>query len=42
MGATIPVKSQLNVAAWKAELINYWDQQVLQLIEFGFPLVPGV
>ena len=38
MGARIPVKSQLNVAAWEAELTNYWDQQLLQLIEFGFPL----
>ena len=38
MGARTPVNSQLNVAAWKAELGNYWDQQLLQLIEFGFPL----
>ena len=35
IGVRIPVKSQLNVAAWKAELIHYWDQQ---LIEFGYPL----
>ena len=38
MGARIPVNSQLNVAAWKVELGNYWDQQLLQLIEFRFPL----
>ena len=38
MGVRIPVKSQLNLAAWKAELTTYLDQQLLQLIEFGFPL----
>ena len=38
MQARIPVKSQLNVSAWKAELTDYWDQQLLQLLEFGFPL----
>ena len=26
------------MAAWKVELGNYWDRQLLQLIEFGFPL----
>ena len=29
---------QLNVSVWKEELSNYWDQQLLQLLEFGFPL----
>ena len=38
MGVRIPVKSQLNVNVWKQELAQYWDQQVLHLIEFGFPL----
>ena len=38
MGSRIPVKSQLNMAAWKAELKEYQDQQLLQLIEFRFPL----
>ena len=36
MQARIPVPSQLNVSAWKNLLTNYWDQQLLQLIEFGF------
>ena len=36
--ARIPVSSQLNVIVWKNALNNYWDQQLLQLIEFGFPL----
>ena len=38
MKARIPVSSQLNVNVWKNELKDYWDQQLLQLIEFGFPL----
>ena len=38
MQARIPVQSQLNVEAWKYHLQDYWDHQLLQLIEFGFPL----
>ena len=38
MGIRIPVKSQLNVNVWKEELVQYLDQQLLQLVEFGFPL----
>ena len=38
MEARLPVKSQLNVCEWKSRLTNYWDQQLLQLLEFGFPL----
>ena len=38
MEARLPVKSQLNVSEWKSRLTQYWDQQLLQLIEFGFPL----
>ena len=37
MEARLPVNSQLNVEAWNINLSNYWDQ-LLQLIEFGFPL----
>ena len=33
-----PVKSQLKVDTWKMYLKSYWDKQLLQLIEFGFPL----
>ena len=36
--ARLPVRSQLNVKAWKMNLTEYWDQQLLQLLEFGFPL----
>ena len=38
MAARIPVKSQLNIDKWKESLVGYWDQQLLQLIEYGFPL----
>ena len=38
MGARIPVDNQLNVEEWKRLLENYWDQQLLQFLEFGFPV----
>ena len=38
MKARIPIKSQLKVQAWKDNLAEYWDQQLCQLVEFGFPL----
>ena len=34
----IPVKSGLNIKAWRNYLQNYWDQQLCDLLEFGFPL----
>ena len=36
--ARIPIDSQLNVEAWKKCLDCYWDQQLCELIQFGFPL----
>ena len=38
MLARIPVKGQLNVEAWCEHLGEYRDQQLLQLIRYGFPL----
>ena len=38
MQVRIPVKSQLNVAAWKKYLHSYWDRQLIDLIQYGFPL----
>ena len=38
LGARIPVKSQLNVEEWQQILVNYWDKQLIHLIQFGFPL----
>ena len=37
-GLRIPVKTQLNIAAWHFYLRDYFGQQLLDLIEFGFPL----
>ena len=36
--ACLPVASQLHVDKWKSLLKDYWDQQLLQLLQFGFPL----
>ena len=36
--ARIPVMSQLKVEVWQELLKDYWDQQLLQLLRFGFPL----
>ena len=38
MGMRIPVQSQLKITAWRKYLHHYWDNQLLDLIEFGFPL----
>ena len=38
LGARIPIQSQLNVPKWHEYLSEYWDQQLLQLVTFGFPL----
>ena len=38
MGARIPVTSQLNIHCWKHHLKDYWDSQLLDFLEFGFPL----
>ena len=38
MHVCVSVKSQLYIEAWRDVLSEYWDQQLLELIEFGFPL----
>ena len=38
MGLRIPVQSQLKISSWKKYLRQYWDHQLLDLIEYGFPL----
>ena len=38
LGARIPVMSPLKVEVWQDLLKDYWDQQPLQLLRFGFPL----
>ena len=38
MQTILPVQPQLNVKAWKNHLEGYWDRQLSELIQFGFPL----
>ena len=38
MSCRIPVQTQLKVQAWKKYLDSYWDRQLIDLIQFGFPL----
>ena len=38
LGARLKVDAQLNLEAWKAELHDYWDSQLIDLLYFGFPL----
>ena len=38
MGQRIPVQSQLKISSWKHYLSNYWDQQLVDLLHYGFPL----
>ena len=38
MHARIPLNIQLKVHCWKKYLHSYWDQQLVDLIQFGFPL----
>ena len=38
MGCRIPVNSGLNIPKWRYYLANYWDQQLCDLLEYGFPL----
>ena len=38
MKLRVPVTSQLCVEAWKKYLYTYWDKQLVDLIQYGFPL----
>ena len=38
LGLRIPVNTELNVHSWRKHLVDYFDQQLPDLIEFGFPL----
>ena len=38
MRARIPIQSQLNITAWKFYLNEYWDKQIVDLLQYGFPL----
>ena len=34
----IPLKDQFNPSVWRKHLSNYWDKQLPDLIEYGFPI----
>ena len=38
LGTRIPVASQLKVQNWELLLKDYWDQQLLQFLQYGFPI----
>ena len=38
LNCRIPVKTQLNPDKWRSYLTQYWDQQLPDLIQYGFPL----
>ena len=38
LSCRIPVQGPLRPQVWRAYLHDYWDQQLTDLIEFGFPL----
>ena len=38
MAARIPVNAQFNIPAWKSYLSEYWDKQIVDLLQYGFPL----
>ena len=38
LGLRIPVKTNLKISSWRAHLCDYFDKQLCDLIEFGFPL----
>ena len=38
MGFRIPIHSNFNIPACRSHLENYWDQQLVDLLEFSFPV----
>ena len=34
----VPVTSKLNVDKWHFHLVDYWDEQLPDLLEYGFPI----
>ena len=38
LGAHIPIPSQLRPDRWRFHLKNFWDKQIVDLIQHGFPL----
>ena len=42
LAARIPVHSQLNIDKWCVHLAQYWDEQLVDLLQYGFPWMPLV
>ena len=38
MGIRVPVATNLNIANWRHFLVDYWNDQLVDLLEFRFPL----
>ena len=38
LGCRVPLLGQLNPAVWREHLAHYWDKQLPDLIEYGFPI----
>ena len=38
IGMRIPVPTNLNISNWRRFLVDYWDDQLVDLLEFGFLL----
>ena len=38
LGCRIPVDSGLNIKNWRFYLKDFWDKQLVDLLEYGFPL----
>ena len=38
MGIRVPVATNLNISNCRHFLVDYWDDQLVDLLEFGFPL----
>ena len=38
LGCHIPVDSKLNIKNWRFHLQDFWDKQLVDLLEYGFPL----
>ena len=38
MGIRVPVTTNLNIANWRRLLVDYWDDRLVDLLEFRFPL----
>ena len=38
MGARIPVSGQFNITTRKSYISGYWDEQILDFLQYGLPL----